>query len=92
MLGLGVQGRPFVATATAIGIVVDVFRMPVYLITGSDQMLHAWPAVATLTIGVVFGTLLGERILRKMPERIFRRVVAVILLGIGIYLLLTPRR
>ena len=36
-----------------------------------------------VTIGVVFGTLLGERILRKIPERTFRRVVAVILLGVG---------
>jgi hypothetical protein len=45
MLGLGVQGPALLATATPIGIAVDVFRMPVYLITEADQMLRAWPAV-----------------------------------------------
>ena len=68
------------ATVTAIGIVVDVCShasVPDHRIRPDASRLACG---CNVTIGVVFGTLLGERILRKIPERTFRRVVAVILL------------
>jgi uncharacterized membrane protein YfcA len=90
MLGLGVQGAAFVATATAIGIMVDAVRMPVYVVTEHHRMFQAWPVMFAGTIGVVAGTLVGERLLRKIPEKIFRKTVSAILLVIGAYLLVFP--
>lgn len=92
MLGLGVQGPAFVATATAIGIMVDAVRMPVYFAKESSRMLSAWPAIIAAVIGVVLGTVAGEGVLRKIPEKLFRRIVSAILLGVGIYLLATSPR
>jgi uncharacterized membrane protein YfcA len=89
MLGLGIQGPAFVATATAIGLVVDAVRMPVYFATESDQIFRAWPTILPAVLGVVLGTLAGERILRKIPAQLFRRVVCAILLLVGVYLLAT---
>jgi len=92
MLGLGVEGPAFVATATAIGIMVDAVRMPVYFVKESGRMFSAWPAIIAAVIGVVLGTVAGERVLRKIPEKLFRRIVSAILLGVGIYLLATSPR
>jgi uncharacterized protein len=92
MLGLGVQGPAFVATATAIGIAVDVVRVPIYFATEAAQIFQAWPAIAAAVAGVVAGTVAGERALRKMPEKLFRKIVSVILLAVGIYLLTTLPR
>jgi uncharacterized protein len=92
MLGLGVQGPAFVATATAIGIAVDAVRMPVYFATESARIFSAWPAILAGVIGVVFGTVAGVRVLRRIPEQLFRRVVSGILLAVGGYLLvMSPR-
>lgn len=91
MLRLGVQGPAFVATATAIGIAVDAVRMPVYFATESTRIFTAWPAIVAGVIGVSVGTLVGERVLRRIPEEVFRRVVSAILLGVGVYLLATSR-
>ena len=92
MLGLGVTGPAFVATATAIGIFVDAVRMPVYFLTESESIFRAWPAVVAGIVGVVLGTIIGERILRRIPRNIFRRVVAAMLAGTGVYLLATHPR
>ncbi len=90
MLGLGIRKEAFVATATAIGLAVDSVRLPVYIAVQGDRMLAAWPVIVTATTAVLIGTLAGERVLRRIPERVFRRVVSGIIGTIGMMLLLRP--
>lgn len=87
MLGLGIEGPAFVATATAIGLAVDAVRMPIYFATESARILAIWPAVLAGVVGVVLGTLVGAAVLRRIPRGLFRRVVSVVLLAVGIFLL-----
>lgn len=53
-------------------------------------MLHAWQYVLVGTLGVIAGTVIGQRLLIKIPEKVFRRVVAAIILALGIALLVDP--
>ena len=87
MLGLKVSRDAFVATATAIALIVDLIRVPVYLFTEADQIRHAWPLIAAATAGVLVGTIGGGRALRYIPNRIFQRIVAVVVLALGIWML-----
>ncbi len=87
MLSLGIRKEAFVATATAIGLAVDTMRLPVYITTRGTQLAAAWPVILTATTAVLVGTLAGERVLRKIPERVFRRVVSTIIGAIGVLLL-----
>jgi uncharacterized protein len=87
MLGFDVQKQAFVATATAIGLIVDGARMPVYAWTQGRDILDAWPYLLSATTGVILGTLVGNRVLRWIPESIFRRVVAAIVLALGLFML-----
>jgi uncharacterized membrane protein YfcA len=89
MLGLGVQREAFVATATAIALLVDVARMPVYFLTESNRIFAARNVVLVALIGVLAGTLLGEHVLRRIPPQIFTKVVSALLLAIGIVLIAT---
>lgn len=86
MLGFDVPRTSFVATATAIALFVDAARLPVYLATQWREMAAAWPLILVSTIGVVLGTAFGTRVLGRIPERAFRRIIAVFLLGLGIYM------
>ena len=92
MLGLGVQGPAFVATASAIGVVVDVVRMPIYFARESARIFHASSSLPAAILGVILGTIGGERVLRKIPEKLFRRVASALLLLIGVWLLATAGR
>lgn len=90
MLGMRVSKESFVATATAIALIVDGARMPVYAVVQAKEVLAIWPLLLLAIIGVVVGTLAGERILRRIPDQIFRRVVSLIILCLGISMLLHP--
>ncbi|HET9981969.1 MAG TPA: sulfite exporter TauE/SafE family protein [Longimicrobiales bacterium] len=87
LLGFDVPKESFVATATAIGLFVDAARMPVYLATAWRDILGVWPLILVATGAVVAGTALGTRVLGHLPPPVFRRVIAVLLIGLGLYML-----
>jgi uncharacterized membrane protein YfcA len=87
LLGFDVDKRAFVATATAVGVIVDGARMPAYFISQGGEIERIWVLVLVATIGALIGTLFGERLLKRIPERLFRRVVAVLLLILGVYMI-----
>ena len=87
LLGFDIPRDAFVATATAIALIVDAARMPVYLATEFAGIAQMWPVLTAATVGVLIGTFFGRRLLERVPERIFRRIVAAIILILGIYML-----
>ena len=86
LLGFDIDSRAFVATATATGLIVDVARMPVYFATEASALAAIWPLIAIATVGALIGTLAGVKLLGAIPERVFRRIVAVLLLALGGYM------
>ena len=91
LLAFDVDKESFVATATAIALIVDGVRMPIYAVTTGRDLVGAWPLIATATAGVLIGTIAGGRVLRQIPERTFRLIVAVLLLALAGWLLARGR-
>lgn len=87
MLGFDVPRHAFVATATAVGLIVDGARMPIYLVVEGAEIARLWPVLLTATIGACLGTLVGERVLRQISEPIYRRLIAVLVLSLGVFML-----
>jgi uncharacterized membrane protein YfcA len=90
LLGFDVRRDAFVATATAIALLVDFFRMPVYAATQWHSILPVWPLMTVATVGVIAGTLMGKRILGWIPERTFRLLIAMVVLALGIWMFVHP--
>jgi uncharacterized protein len=88
LLGFRMDRDTFVATVTAIGLIVDAARMPVYFYAYAGELRGIITPIAAATAGTIAGTVLGGRILRRIPEAWFRRIVAVVLLILGVSLLL----
>jgi uncharacterized protein len=91
MLGYDVPKESFVATATAIALFVDAARLPVYLVSQGREISRIAPQVLIVTGAVIAGTLLGTRILARMSQTVFRRLIAFLLLGLGVYMLAGAR-
>jgi uncharacterized membrane protein YfcA len=86
MLGFDVPKESFV-TATAIALFVDGARLPVYLATQWQEIAAIWPLVLAATGGVVVGTAFGTRLLGRVPRHIFRRLIAMLLIVLGVYMI-----
>lgn len=87
LLGFNISKESLVATATAVALVVDGARMPVYFVTQWRDFPPNWPAVAIATIGVIAGTLWGVNLLRAVPEHLFRKGLSIAILALGVYML-----
>ena len=48
------------------------------------EILSVWPFLLATTSGVILGTAFGARVLSRLPEKGFRRVVAVLLVALGV--------
>jgi len=91
LLGFDVPKESFVATATAIGLFVDAARMPVYLATEWRDILGVWPLVVAASAAVVVGTAFGTRVLGRLRQETFRRVIGVLLVALGLYMAVAGR-
>ena len=87
MLGFDLPKEAFVATSTAVGLVVDGARMPVYVWNEGAALLRMQPTIAIMIAGVVAGTFVGRLALGRIPEPLFKRVVSglVLILGIALF-------
>ncbi len=92
LMGFDIPKQAFVATATAIALAVDGARLPVYLATGYRDLLGVWPLILTASLASLAGTLVGARVLGRIPESIYQRVVSGLILILGVAMLVTSLR
>lgn len=84
LVGFKLTKAQFVATATAVALAVDIFRVPVYIATRSADLKQLVFEIAAMSTGVIIGTLLGAPLLRKMPQKYFKLFLSAILVIVGI--------
>jgi uncharacterized membrane protein YfcA len=87
MMGFDLEKEAFVATSTAIGVAIDAFRMPGYAIVDHAAFAEQPLVIAIMVAGVTVGTLAGARLLDRIPERLFRYVLAIALIAMGTLLI-----
>ena len=92
LLGFRTTRAAFVATATAVALLVDGARMPVYLWLEGKALVDLLVPIGIACAGCVAGTFWGRKVLERMPEAVFRRVIAMLILGLGVYMLAAGMR
>jgi uncharacterized protein len=88
---LELDPKAFVATSTAIGIVIDAARLPVYLVGGWRDLHGFWATIIVTGAGVIAGTLAGHRFLVGMPSKRFRILVSTAIGLLGLWFILRSR-
>ena len=87
LLGFDVRPAAFVASATAAALMVDLARMPVYLVLEADRLGSLAGPIALASAGAVAGTIGGGRVLGRIPPPVFKKLVSALVLALGVYML-----
>jgi len=91
MAAMVLDPRAFVATSTAVALLVDAARTPVYLARAGGALFHFAAPITVAALGCLLGTVLGERILiGTSPDR-YRRLVGAAVALVGLWLVVQAR-
>lgn len=88
LLGFDLSKQTYIATATAIGLFVDIARLPIYFLIERQKLIQIWPLILLMSIGTIVGTLAGTHLLSWIPEKSFKEIVSGIVLILGIFILI----
>jgi uncharacterized membrane protein YfcA len=87
LLAFDLSPRAFLATGTAVALLIDVARTPIYVARAGAELVPLTLPIAVATAGCVVGTILGEKVFLGMPQERYRQVVGVAVGTLGIWLL-----
>ncbi len=86
LLNYPLSKHAFIATGTAISILIDLSRIPLYLYSQKSFIfsLNGWVVLAAL-IAALVGTQIGKNLLQHLSLTLFRKLIAATLILLGIY-------
>lgn len=78
----------YIATSAFIAIAVDATRIPTYLKEGFLQSSYNWYLIILLPCAIA-GSFIGKRVVAKVPQKAFKKVVLIAIFLISIQLIYT---
>lgn len=86
LLNYDIPKEAFVATAAVIATVVDVTRIPVYIMNNKDVIDHSLPLLAIVVTSAFAGTLAGKNLLKKVSLETFKVYISISVILVGLLL------
>jgi len=87
LLNFDISKEAFIATATATALIIDAVRMPVYFLAEFNQIQDFLIILILSSIAVVVGTFAGNLVLKRIPEKSFKKIASFLVFLLGIFML-----
>ena len=82
LTAFGLHKEQYIATAALIALAVDITRIPVYLNKGFLVSQFYWFIPVLLVIALI-GSFTGKQIIKRIPQKMFRKLVLVAICIVG---------
>lgn len=83
LTAFGLPKERYIATAAAIALAVDFTRIPVYFANGFLSSQYYW-YLPFLFVVALAGSFIGKQVVKRVPQKTFKKVVIVTILIFGI--------
>lgn len=83
LTAFGLSKEKYIATAAAIAFAIDITRIPIYFAEGFLSDAYYW-YLPILFIIAFAGSFVGKQIVTKLPQKVFKKIVFIALILIGI--------
>ena len=91
LTAFSLEPRAYMATATAVALLIDAARTPIYLARGADALVELAASIAVATAGCVAGTILGAPVFFLIPADRYRTLVGAGVIALGLWLFASTR-
>jgi len=88
LVALNMPKEAYIGTAALIAVIVDLIRVPTYLYLHRTYDMNYIKLMPLLFLTAYLGVLSGKKLLHKMDQELFRKIVLLSLLAISIKLTL----
>lgn len=83
LTAFGLPKEKYIATAAAVALAVDITRIPVYFAEGFLDSQYYW-YVPFLFIIALVGSFTGKQIVKRVPQKKFKKIVLFAILVVGL--------
>ena len=84
LLGYGLQKQELVVSSALIAVIIDSTRIPVYAYSNFQYLQENLLLLATVIATAIFGTVVGSRLLPKVSYDLFRKIILIGVLLLGV--------
>ncbi len=88
LLNYKLEKQELIVSAALIAVVIDLTRIPVYTYANYRYLTDNFLLLALVILASIAGTLIGSRILPQVSSELFKRIILVAVLLLGILMLL----
>ena len=88
LLNYKLEKQELIVSAALIAVVIDLTRIPVYTFANYRYLRDNFLLLALVILASIAGTLVGSRILPQVSSELFKRIILVAVLLLGILMLL----
>jgi len=88
LLNYKLEKQELIVSAALIAVVIDLTRIPVYAYANYRYLTDNFLLLAVVILASIAGTLIGSRILPQVSSELFKRIILVAVLLLGILMLL----
>lgn len=88
LLNYKLEKQELIVSAALIAVVIDLTRIPVYAYANYRYLTDNFLLLAFVILASIAGTLVGSRILPQVSSELFKRIILVAVLLLGILMLL----
>ena len=88
LLNYKLEKQELIVSAALIAVVIDLTRIPVYTYANYQYLTDNLLLLALVVLASIIGTLIGSRILPQVSSELFKRIILVAVLFLGILMML----
>ena len=85
LLNYEISKEAFIATGVVLACIIDLIRIPIYWFSYAHAQITNWSALLPLIAFTFLGTLAGKPLLKYFSVSQFRKLVAALVILIGVY-------
>lgn len=88
LLKYGLEKKELIVSSALIAVIIDSTRIPIYAYTNFTYLVDNILLLTLIVLSAILGTVIGSRILPKVSYELFKKIILIAVLVVGVLMVL----